>query len=280
MTKKRLNTGITIIFILIILLLILMIAVKIAGKDLPKTYNFPNAELSDSIFEQQNTQYIESSNLLYVYKFPKSPYKIDIYDSMSAQSGNITYISPADGFVMAFGDEKNDIIENSIIKGIGGIFISDYEQYQVETIPVVKQTGYLNGYDVEYSIIQTDYYLTNENTTSETSSTETVFQNFIMYYKANIPESKNAIEIAIATAEPSDQNFEIMKNALDEVFYTLRPANSSTEITDTDEEDTQAQYITNNKNIISKEEDLNNYEYQTEEASEEESKQEPSNEND
>lgn len=269
MSKKGANICIVLTAVFFIFLMGCTLAVQIFGKE--TTYTIPKSGLGYSVFDQQNMRYYPSEDLTYVMQLEKNDYKVDIYDSPVAKVDKYNFIDLTSGVVMGIGEDNKDSYKENVIKDAEQILLGDIDGVTAVQSVLADEGGYMNGSGVEYSVIKNDYYY-GEQAPENTSTQEPAGSMCVIIYKIDVPDGKMPVIIVTATSDVTSEMLQAMKNAMDSVYYTLRPSDAviDTDAVDEDTDNSDGYAITKRKDIISKEVDQETADYYYDELSTEE----------
>lgn len=269
MSKKGANICIALTAVFFIFLMGCTLAVQIFGKE--TTYTIPESGLGYSVFEQQNMRYYPSEDLTYVMQLEKNDYKVDIYDSPVAKIDKYNFIDLTSGVVMGIGEDNKDSYKENVIKNAEQVLFGDIDGVTAVQSVLADEGGYMNGSGVEYSVIKNDYYY-GEQAPEDTSTQEPAGSMCVIIYKIDVPDGKMPVIIVTATSDVTSEMLQAMKNAMDSVYYTLRPSDAviDTDAVDEDTDNSDGYAITKRKDIISKEVDQETADYYYDELSTEE----------
>lgn len=173
----------------------------------PETIVYPASVLSDSLFDSQNTSYVETSAYSKTYEFSNVPYTIDTVAVDGAvvgtgcifPYGSITFGDSA-GMVYYYYSEvpKNEKMSTYVVEQLSQAL--DYGVSPIDcTIEVyAADQGYVNGFDAEYQV-----YCLNVPTGKE-------YQNlYVLAYRLTInddDEIKDNYDVVVSVATTTLSN--------------------------------------------------------------------------
>lgn len=149
------------IFTIIFGVLLFLIAIKQKGEE--RIVDYPVSNLSDSIFDSQNTTYVPNESLPVAHSFSHIPYTIDTVDTngVIVDTGTIYAINSSQYLFYS------EIIKGADISSELAHQFAQVLEYNVSnsdvTYSVIKEeTGYINGFSAQYDIIKVSVPSGNE----------------------------------------------------------------------------------------------------------------------
>lgn len=213
------STKIAIFILAMIAVLMLIVFVFLTGinRHMPKDVVYPQGNLSQSIFDSQNTKYVANADLPNKYSFKYCPYTVDTPDVDAAELGDngvIYQISP--DLCLYFTEyDKGTNIEEILRKELSsGILInSDVERSAVDN--KIYELGYMNGFKAAFRI---DGLTATSGKDAKTA--------YILGYDLEITDEDNFhgknIYISVLSPVESTEQYVLQKNVLDHVFMTFQ----------------------------------------------------------
>lgn len=181
---------------------------------------YPNGNLSDSLFVSQNTEYVNSDSLPIQYDFKKTPYSVDLVDSPAADvdTGHIVNIDDNYYIYIAeypHGENIHDIVLNQYPKAV----YYNYSREASFSQTVREEYGFYNGFETDYFV---DHLLVSTGTTTSARSAYVIGYAFMSGNDSEGEQYDNDIIIAVATTVESTDSFKNCKSILDSVAMTCR----------------------------------------------------------
>lgn len=200
-------------------ILFMTISQVLAGLNVnkPEEKVLPASGLSDSIFESQNTSYVENPDLPQKLKFKTIPYTIDVPSVAGAvvDEGNIYKVSDSIYLYITEFNPLEKYLQNAVTAELGKALLMNYNNELTQMSSAAEEDGFINGYGAVYKILDM----------TVTDSTQLVPSTTIGY-EISVPEYDNKIFVSVvsqtAIAETDNQTMANMKVLLDQLVMTLQ----------------------------------------------------------
>ena len=192
-----------------------MISILLAyyNKQNPKDVLYPSGDLSDSIFESQNTNYMEKESLPTQVLMKNIPYSYDApnVDAAVVDNGHIYKLSSG-VYLYATEFPKSSAIEATIAHELGTALLMDLDESQSIMRIMLNENGFINGYDAKYLV----------DRLVVTNGEERVDCNLVGY-ELVVPNTTENVFLCVATVEPgSTQVFNNLKSMTQALLFTFR----------------------------------------------------------
>lgn len=214
--SKQTKILLIILIPVLIVLVVIFLLVNAVYVPTPEAVVFPQGELTDSIFTEQNNKYTENESLEVQHQFTTVPYTVDVTkgDGAKVGSGTIYRIEGADGFFIyctEYNDSTNaqDIISSQFPAAMLINYVPEMTRVTVQ----VDRKGFINGFSAEYIA----------ETISATDGTEKR-DAAIIGYALDIPDVEYAashIFIGVGTTTVSTEGLEACSQILSAVMNTV-----------------------------------------------------------
>lgn len=213
----------TILTILLIISFFLIIAVGNTKASLPKTYEWPKSELSQSIFDAQNTSYIKNEELPTVYNYKSLNYQINFPNCVQANVGNGTFLQLSEKDLIYTTETIEGQLSNSIEKEVATVFFPDMTETSSSCDVIAREKGYINGFTATWLAMR--IRLINQ---------ETIQDIYLLGYWIELPEDEVEIKdgecpgifLSLLTKNPSNEVLQKMQDILVAEIFTLRERES------------------------------------------------------
>ena len=151
---SRTSKVLLVIFVPILVILgVLYALVNAVYVPKPEPVTFPQGELTDSIFTEQNNNYVKNENLKYKHTFESVPYTIDRGEGDDAVvgTGTIYKIDNSDDFFLymtEYDDSTNapDIISSQF----PAVLLINYIPEMTKVTIQADKKGFINGFSAEF----------------------------------------------------------------------------------------------------------------------------------
>lgn len=201
------------ILIVLGLLFILIDAVYVQK---PDPVVFPQGELTESIFTEQNNNYTKNESLPEKHVFTTIPYTVDITEGDGAQvgSGIIYKVDNSDKFFI-YATEYDDSTnaQDIIASQFPAVMLINYVPELTKVTVQVNKKGFINGFSAEY--IAETITASNGTVTNEAA---------IIGYALDVPGVEYAgkhIFVGLGTTEVNTDNLSICAQVLSTVMQTV-----------------------------------------------------------
>lgn len=218
MTKKQ-KLALTIIISLSVVLFIFIWILNIFAKNIPEEVEYPAGNLSDSIFESQNTFYTPSQNYDLTHKFSLIPYSIDTVDAECAKiDTGAVYISGSAYFFYSE-IEKGENVDDCIKKQFSQVLEYGVEPDVCNVETFLTETGFINGFTAEYQVL----HLSVPSEVAENG----VKDAYMVVYRLEIDDNDEYpdnydVVMGVGTQALSTETLAMCKALLDEDVLTIQ----------------------------------------------------------
>ena len=150
---KRTKILLIILIPVLVVLLVLYLLVNAVYVPTPAAIVFPQGELTDSIFTEQNNKYTKNEDLKMVHEFQTVPYTVDVTEGDGAKvgSGTIYRIAGTEDFfiyVTEYNDSTN--AQDVITSQFPAALLINYVPEMTRVTVQVDKKGFINGFSAEY----------------------------------------------------------------------------------------------------------------------------------
>lgn len=211
MTKKQK----ILLSILIPLFLVLFIFVTILGQfeeEMPVEVSLPAGNLSDSLFVLQNNSYQGNDSLPLQVNMNYLPYSVDMAKVSHVSVGNGYVFNIASGYLSYVTSiPKNETCAVALKNEYAKAILIGNVPEMANCSLLYEETGYLNGFDLTYSIYELGI-----------TDNETVNYSYILGYLIDIPDWEYDIYMSVSTMTYDTGTLQNCKDVLDMLIYTVR----------------------------------------------------------
>jgi hypothetical protein len=200
----------------LVVLLVLYMLVSAVYVPKPAQVVFPQGELTDSIFTEQNNNYEENESLPEKHTFISVPYTVDITegDGANVGSGTVYQIQGSEEFfiyVTEYDDSTN--AQDIIASQFPAVMLINYIPEMTKVTIQIDKRGFINGFAAEY-LAET---IKASDGTQQTDAA-------IVGYALDVPEVEYAgrhIYVGVGTTSVSTENLEGCAQILSSVIKTV-----------------------------------------------------------
>ncbi len=219
MPRFDLKKGKIILIVLIpilVILLVLLSLIDVVYEPPKEVIVYPEGNLSNDIFTEQNNSYVPNANLTRTHSFEEVPYLVDTVDGNGATIGSGTVYRLNEtmfAYVAEFSDPNT--IQDIISSQFPAALISDYVPEYTTVVTQVDKRGYINGFSAEYLA----------ETISVSNGAEKM-DAVLLGYMLNLPENSlyagKHLWIGVGTASLTNDNITASSMILDMMMNTVR----------------------------------------------------------
>ena len=217
MSKKSRMTLMIVVPVIGVLLVFVAI-LSMFVKEEEEVIRYPAGNLSDSIFESQNTQYVESSLLTGKHEFDKVPYTIDTVNAERAKVGNGSVYVQGDYYLYYSEISKTDTMGSAVLSELSQILNYGVDESKCSLNKIRTEEGFLNGFRVLYEISE----LTVPGKGKNGTKTAYVLSYRLEINNDDIIRDKHDIVIGAVTELLSNDTLLKCKQLLDLSIYTVQ----------------------------------------------------------
>lgn len=206
-----------ILSVLAVMLLGIYVFLSAVNKQIPRPVEYPVSNMSQSIFEAQNTKYSPNSSLTDRHSFTHSPYTIDIMPSDAAKVSDTGYVYKLSDtmyfYVTEFqtGTNIDSVIRNELPKAVmidSNVDMTAIDKYTYEE-------GYLNGF-------KGDYYIDCMTVTNGTRTASVYITGYALTITDSVLDHGHKMFLAVMTTQNDTAVFANGKSMLDTVVQTYQ----------------------------------------------------------
>ena len=182
----------------------------------PDPVAYPQGELTDSIFTEQNNNYEKNDAFKNKHEFKEVPYTIDIMEGDGAQvgSGTIYKIDNSDSFFLYLTEYDDTTNAQDIIASqFPAVLLINYIPEMTMVTVQVDKRGFINGFSAEY-IAET--IVAGDGTMQKEAA--------VLGYALDVPGVDYAgrhIFVGVGTTEISTENLQACQDFLGQVMKTI-----------------------------------------------------------
>ena len=212
-TRKVMLVILVPILVLLVALYALINAVYVPK---PAPVEYPQGELTDSIFTEQNNNYEKNDSLKAKHIFNTVPYTTDFMEGDGAVvgSGTIYRIDDSDSFFLYLTEYDDSTNAQDIIASqFPAVMLMNYVPELTKVTIQVDKKGFINGFSAEY--------IAETITASDGSTTK---EAAILGYALDIPEVEYAgrhIYIGVGATDVTTENLAAVSQFLSSVMKTV-----------------------------------------------------------
>lgn len=203
--------------VLAVMLLGIYIFLSGINKQIPRPVEYPNSNMSQSIFEAQNTKYTPNSGLTAKHYFAHSPYSVDIAPSDVAKVsdvGSVYKLSDSMYFYITEyenGTNIESVIRNELPKAV--MIDSNVEMTAIDNY--IYEEGYLNGF-------KGDYYIDCMTVTNGTRTSSVYITGYTLTITDTALDHGYKMFLGVMAAKNDTATFNNAKGMLDAVVGTYQ----------------------------------------------------------
>lgn len=176
---------------------------------------YPEGELTQSIFVEQNNNYTENESLTLAYTFEDLPYMIDVFDTTAAVIGNgsIYQLSDTMFIYLSQYDDSTDYL-NMLASEFPPALLITYVPESTKALIQKESTGFINGFEATY--FADELYVTDGE--AETTAS-------LLGYAIDISDASyagNNMIVAVGTTACDQETIDNCSTILSTVMKTLR----------------------------------------------------------
>ncbi len=219
MPRFDLKKGKIILIVLIpllVILLVLLSLIDVVYEPPKEVITYPEGNLSNDIFTEQNNSYVPNANLTKTHSFEEVPYLVDTAEGNGATIGSGTVYRLNDtmfAYVAEYSDPNT--IQDIISSQFPAALISDYVPEYTTVVTQVDKRGYINGFSAEYLA----------ETISASNGAEKV-DAVLLGYMLDLPENSlymgKHLWISVGTASVTNENITASSVILNMMMNTVR----------------------------------------------------------
>jgi len=175
---------------------------------------YPEGNLSNSLFVAQNTAYVQNSALTQKYALSNLPYTLDVPDGTRANIGNGCVIKAAENLYVYITCHDTDVdAERAMLGEFPKSLMMDYDPAYTYTQQFVCQSGYTNGFSVDYFF---DMLSVSNGLIAK--------YGYAAAYDIEDPygDGRGNILICVVTTEAENMAFASAKSILDAIILTVQ----------------------------------------------------------
>lgn len=208
--KKGDKIALTILGFLAFGLLMAVLSLRHIANNKPVETVPPPSKLTNSLFDSQNPSYEKNSGLPQTIEFKNIPYLVDVPEAVNANVGNSTIFNLNSGY-MFYVSEGTDKYEDIILSEYAKAELIDANINDSYIQGFIKESGYMNGYAMEYFISQ----LSVKNGQKDV-------EKYLVGYCIQIPEYEENVIICVVCDGYTNDRLESARDFCIMVISTLR----------------------------------------------------------
>lgn len=187
------------------------------NKQIPRPVEYPKSGMSQSIFEAQNTKYVQNSGLTQKHTFTHCPYSVDITDSDVAKvsdTGAVYKLSDSMYFyITEFQSGTN--IESVIKSELPQAVMIDSNADMTGIDNYIYEEGYLNGF-------KGDYYIDCMTVTNGTRTSSVYITGYALTITDTTLDHGYKMFLGVMAAKSDTDTYNNAKGMLDAVVNTYQ----------------------------------------------------------
>ncbi len=213
---KRAKKIVIILGIILVALLILLFLVDAVYEPPKEILVYPEGNLSDDIFTEQNNNYTPNDGLPQEHSFSNVPYLIDVPQASAASvgSGTVYRISETMYVYLSEYSDPNSVQE-VVTSQFPSAILTDFIPEYTNVVTHVDKQGYINGFSSEY--IAEEISVSNGAAKSDA---------VLLGYLLNLPDNDifagNHLWVSVGVTDITNENLERCSIFLDAVMNTVR----------------------------------------------------------
>ena len=213
--SKRSKIFLAITIPILVLVLVLYFLVDAVYVPEPEVLAYPQGELTQSIFTEQNNSYEKNESLPNTHTFANVPFMADIPEGDGAIVGSGTIYQVAESvfvYMTEYNDAQNvqEIISSQFPSALMINYVPDFTRITVQA----DQQGFINGFAAEY--IADQIFVSDSAATSEA---------VILGYALDVPGEEyagNNLFIGVGTTELENDRLAVCGKVLSAIMKTVR----------------------------------------------------------
>lgn len=175
-----------------------------------ETVLLPESTLTGSLFESQNTVYVEDKDLTETLLLTQIPYQLDVPEVESAVSGNATIYNMSSHY-MIYISELQGASKDSVLSEYSKAVLMGASDNNCTYTEVLSEVGYLNGFEMEYFIIK-----------CKISDGSAIEERYMLGYIIQIPDYDYDLVIAMGGDVYSTSTLQNSKACVDALLKTIQ----------------------------------------------------------
>lgn len=209
--KKSDKVWLIVLSILAVLLFGALFVVRTLQAEQQKvTVELPVSTLTGSLFESQNTVYVEDEGLSETLLLTHIPYQVDVPDVENAVSGNGVIYNFGAHYMMYVSELQNADKKTVLSEYSKAVLMTATDENCTYT-DVLSEVGYLNGFEMEYFIMK-----------CKISDGNVVEERCIVGYIIQIPDYDYDLVLAVGSDVYSTSTLENAKACADALVKTIQ----------------------------------------------------------
>lgn len=199
--------------IMFILMLTVSIVLNYFNRLNPAEVVYPKSELTDSIFDSQNTEYVSDAELPNIQQFDDIAYLYDSPDVNVATIDDGKIYSLSNGsFIYVTSYSKSSSLEGVVAHELGQALLIDLDESQSLMRLLAQDEGFINGFSAKYVVDR--LIVTNGKQRMDCN---------LVGYNLMVPNaSKNVFICAAYPGQLDTSGFDALKRVCRKVLYTFR----------------------------------------------------------
>lgn len=186
------------------------------NKQIPRPVEYPKGDLSQSIFDAQNTKYEPNSSLTEKHYFAYSPYSVDMMPTEAVKLsdvGRVYKLSENRTYFYITEYENGTSVESVIRNELPQSVMIDANVEMTAIDKITYEEGYRNGF-------KADYYIFCMTVTNGTRTSSVYMTAYTLTITDDALEHGHKMFLSVVSTENSTTAFESAKGMLDAVVGT------------------------------------------------------------